>query len=172
MIESSEDLRHVIRDLGAVDPDPGHVTDQILCRLTDVEAHVVAGVTLRDYVRRVLVVPNAPDTGDGEGTPRLQMIDGRRTSSWKVRATQNQRLEAILNKSVYGCQGTWKHYGDCTEADLLTMVHSRREKADELVSEAEHYEKVLVLLREHGVEKVRDLPDEVLHDLYDQRRAS
>lgn len=172
MIETPDDLRHVIRTLGAVDPDPGHVAERVLEQISDVEARVVAGVTLRDYVRRVLSLPNVPVVDSDESKPTLTMLDGRRTSSWKVRATQNQRLEAILNKSVYGAQGEWKHYGDCSEADLLTMVKSRRDKADELISEGEHYEKVLGLLREHDVEKVRDLPEDVLHELYGRRRAS
>lgn len=173
MIETSDDLRHVIRALGAVDPDPGHVAEQVLEQINDTEARVVAGATLRDYVRRVLALPNVPVIDpESDVKPSLQMLDGRRTSSWKVRATQNQRLQAILNKAVYGCQGEWKHYGDCTEADLLTMVTSRRDKADELVSEAEHYEKVLGLLREHDVQTVRDLPEDVLYELYDRRRAS
>lgn len=173
MIETPDDLRHVIRELGAVDPDPGHVAEQVLDQISDEEARVVAGVTLRDYVRRVLSLPNVPDSdAESDQKPSLQMLDGRKTSSWKVRATQNQRLQAILNKSVYGCQGEWKRYGDCGEADLLTMVQSRRTKADELVHEAEHYEKVLGQMREHGVEKVRDLPEDVLHELYDRRRAS
>lgn len=100
------------------------------------------------------------------------MMDGRRTASWKVRATQNQRLQAILNRAVYGLDGEWKHYGDCGEADLLVMVRSRRTKAEELASEADHYEKVVGLLREHDVEKVRDLPDDVLRDLYEPRHAA
>lgn len=171
MIESSEDLRHVIRELGEVDPDPGRVAEQILEQLSDPEAHVVAAVTLRDYARRVLVLPSAP-IYDTDEKPNLTMLDGRRTASWKVQAWQNQRWRAELNKTVYGCQGTWMHYGDCTEADLISMVTSRRTKAEELEYEADHYEKVLGLLREHDVERVRDLPEDVLRELYDRRHAS
>lgn len=168
MIETSDDLRARIRQLGEVDPDPGRVAEQILECLDDAEAHVVAAVTLRDYVRRVLVLPNVPDAP----VANLKMLDGRKTSSWKVRATQNQRLQAILNRAVYGLNGVWKHFGDCGEADLLTMVQSRRTKAEELVHEADHYEKILGLLREHDVQRVRDLPEDVLHDLYGRRYAS
>ena len=163
MIETPDDLRHVIRELGTVDPDPGRVAEEILDQLDDKAAHVVAGVTLRDYVRRILSLPNVPDTGST--TPSFKMIDGRRTPSPKVQATQNMRLQAILNKSVYGFEGEWKHYGDCTEADLLFMVQSRRTKADELVREAERHEKTLAALREHNVERVRELPDAVILDI-------
>lgn len=100
------------------------------------------------------------------------MMDGRKTASWKVQATQNQRLQSILNRAVYGLDGEWKHYGDCSEADLLVMVQSRRTKAEELANEADHYEKVVGLLRERDVEKVRDLPDDVLRDLYEPRHAA
>ena len=163
MIETPDDLRHVIRELGTVDPDPGRVAELILEQLDDAGAHVVAGVTLRDYVRRILSVPNVPDSGSA--TPSFSMLDGRRTPSPKVQATQNMRIQAILNKSVYGLQGEWKHFGDCAEADLLFMVESRRTKADELVREAERYEKTLAALREHNVEKVRELPDAVILDI-------
>ena len=123
----------------------------------------MAGVTLRNYVRQVLSLPNVPE-GDST-TPSFKMIDGRRTPSPKVQATQNMRLQAILNKSVYGFEGEWKHYGDCTEADLLFMAESRRTKAVDLVREAERHEKVLAALREHNVEKVRELPDAVILDI-------
>ena len=57
-IASSAELRALIAHYGKTDPDPGVVTEKILANLTDVEAHIVAAVTLRDYVRHVLVRPS------------------------------------------------------------------------------------------------------------------
>ena len=131
MIESVDELRVVIREFGSIDPDPGRVAEKILVGLSDEEAHLVAAVTLRDYVRHILAMP-LPRGPQRE----YETASGKRTVSRRV-ARQIDHIEAELGRTVYGVDNEYKHYGDCGEADLLFMVASRKKKARELDAEAE-----------------------------------
>jgi hypothetical protein len=156
MIESSEDLRAMIRELGGVDPDPGRVTEKILADLSDEEARLIAALTLRDYVRHVLAMPRP--VGEQK---TFETANGKRTVSWKTAAIIDH-IDAELAKGVFAAKGVWKHFGDCAEVDLLTLVDSRRKKSRELVAEAERYELVLSALRDAQVQTVREIPRDVL----------
>lgn len=56
----------------------------------------------------------------------------------------------------------WKRIGDCTFTDLMFAVAQRREQAARTSAAAERLEALAELVRAHGVERVRDLPEPVL----------
>lgn len=56
----------------------------------------------------------------------------------------------------------WKRVGDCTFSDLMFAVGQRREQAARTSAAAERLEALAELVRVHGVERVRDLPESVL----------
>jgi len=56
----------------------------------------------------------------------------------------------------------WKFLGDCGFADLMFAATQRREQAARTSAAAERLEGLAELVRSHGVDRVRDLPEAVL----------
>ena len=161
MIRNADDLRALIREYGADDPDPGRVTEKILATLTGAEAHVVADVALRDYVRRMLAAGGA----SVPGARSYETASGQRTPSWKI-AGLIDHIESELNRSVYvETSAEWKRLGECTPDDVDALAAARRRKAAEVIAEAERFERLAEVAREADAEIVRDLPRDVLAEV-------
>ncbi|MER5843247.1 hypothetical protein ABT099_23705 [Streptomyces prasinus] len=56
----------------------------------------------------------------------------------------------------------WKRIGDCTFTDLMFAATQRRDQAARTSAAAERLERLAELLRSHGVDRVRDLPESIL----------
>lgn len=56
----------------------------------------------------------------------------------------------------------WKRIGDCTFTDLMFAAGQRRDQAARTSAAAERLEALAELVRAHGVDRVRDLPESVL----------
>jgi hypothetical protein len=166
VIESSEDLRAAIRDLGVVDPDPAHVAKKILDGLSNAEAQVIAALTLPDYARRVLgqpypVTPPEEQEQPGREPPVYLTARGEETPSWRT-AMIRDHVDAQLMRRVHGVN-EHKHLGDCTEDDLVATAEMRRKKAAEVRAEAEWFDGILAALRDDPkATVVRELPRAVL----------
>lgn len=159
MITSPEELRAEIRRLGVSDPDPHRVTEKLLTRLDDTEAQLIARVTLHEYVRHVLVRPLASQ----EPQATYRTASGKTTVSWKTRGIIDH-VEAELARSVFTASG-WKFFRECGVDDLAFMATTRRQRADELVAEADRFEATQAALREAGVGTVGELDRGVLSRL-------
>lgn len=96
------------------------------------------------------------------GAPASQPV----ARSSKVAAYQAMGLK-WLESSLYTSQDPrgWKAIGDCTFDDLMFAVRNRRDQARRTLARAEQYETLAGLLRVHGVDRVRDLPADVLRGI-------
>lgn len=59
----------------------------------------------------------------------------------------------------------WKRVGDCSFTDLMFAAGQRRDQAARTSAAAERFERLAELVRVHGVERVRDLPESVLSEV-------
>lgn len=160
MITSSAELRSVIGELGKHDPDPGVVAEKILAGLADAEAHVVAQVTLRDYVRHVLAKPvSTPVMQESarvpQGSASYRTKGGQKTASASTAALIDW-YSAELAASVYVGE-SWKKLGDCNTNDLQYLIDSRRSKAADVLAEADRYERLLKAVKKARVDTVSSL---------------
>lgn len=160
-IQSAADLRAVILELGAADPDPGVVAEKITAQLTDREAHVVARATLRNYVRLVLVNQSISTTSgqsslDEAGEPaQYATASGQKTASAATAALIDWYEAELMRPMNVGDE--WKRLRDCTIDDLQHIVTSRRSKAADILAEAKRYERLRVAVKQHKAVTVADL---------------
>lgn len=153
-IQNGEDLKAVILELGRTEPDPGVVSEKILSSLKHAEAHVVAQVTLRDYVRHILSRPPVAAqsrTYETRGGEKTASAATARIIDWYA---------AELARSVF-VSDTWKRLADCTRADVDELVSARKRKAADLIAEAEKYEALAQAMDESGANTVADLDPEL-----------
>jgi len=181
LIESAADLRAVIHELGASDPDPGVVAEKICAQLTNEEAHVVAQATLRNYVRLVLVKPASATTSpvqaylgiaaasagvapgasaQTEDLARYATASGQRTASAATAALIDW-YAAELMVSVHVGEHQWKHLGACTQDDVKHLVDSRRSRAADVLAEAKRFERLLAEMKHQKSATVADLDPDV-----------
>lgn len=153
-IQSADDLKAVILELGRTEPDPGVVTEKILSSLKHAEAHVVAQVTLRDYVRHILSRPPV-----AAQTRTYETRGGQKTVSAALAGIIDW-YEAELSRSVF-VSDTWKRLADCTRSDVDKLASARKRKAADLIAEAEKYEALAQAMDESGADTVADLDPEV-----------
>lgn len=153
MITNSADLRDAIQEIGKHDHDLGVVVEKILVNLSDAEAHVVAQVTLRDYVRHVLTTPAS--------APVSSEVAQYSTASGQV--TPSASTAALID--WYAAElSALKHVGDrfiplgqCTLKDVRYLSSSRRQKAADLIAEAKRYERLAEAMRQGDAETVAEL---------------
>jgi hypothetical protein len=163
VIESSDELRNRIRDLGESEPDPHRVAEKILARMDDYEAQVIARLTLPDYVRKVLAQARPLDTENSDRS--YYTASGRRTPSSKVAAVHDW-VEADLARSIYvDDTENYKHLGDCTAENLDFAGATRRRKAAETIAEADRFDRMAAAVRDAGVEILREVPRPVLEQV-------
>ncbi len=137
------------------DPDPHSVAQDVLGRLGEDDLRPALGEMLPAYVRELIRVER-----NGAGRPASP---GR---SWKVEALQE--YGRILRLRVHVGDGPldWKFLGDCEADDLRAAAEERREIAARTVAMAERYERLLKAVEHHGVQTVRDLPEDALGEAW------
>lgn len=92
--------------------------------------------------------------------PRQGARPARSAKVAAIRAAAPKWLSERLNTGTE--PGDYKRIGDCTFEDLMFAVEQRREQVVRTAAAADWYERLAELVRTHGVELVRDLPESVL----------
>lgn len=80
-----------------------------------------------------------------------------------IRASAPKWLSDRLNTGADPSE--WKRIGDCSFSDLMFAAGQRRDQAARTSAKAEHLERLAELLRVHGVDRVRDLPESLLAEV-------
>lgn len=169
MINSAEDLRTRIRELGEVEPDPTRVAGKILESITPAEAVVIVGVTLQNYVRLTLVrppfsepvgkhEPSEPKTYRNREGKEFVSAKSASISDWAA------QLKKIVNVAEQGGK-SWKFFGKCNHGEVLHLADNRDRKASEIAAEAKRYLRVAEAMATHKKNLVEELPEEVLEEL-------
>lgn len=94
------------------------------------------------------VEPEQPEEQPQNGSPRWDRVAG------------------LLARRECTEEG-WKFLRNCTADNLRAAALDRRSRATSLVIAAERYEKIAVLLDEHGAATVGDLPAHLLEEVFD-----
>jgi hypothetical protein len=159
MIQSPDDLRARIRELGETEPDPARITAHILRSLTADECRVVAAAALHDFVR--INVKNA-----GGPAQTYETANGVRMPSAKQAGIRDW-VERELRRHVYtgNPDQPWKFLTDCTVDDLYAAVEIRRRKAEQTLAEADWFEGVAKAAEHAGVDTVGQLPRTLLAEV-------
>lgn len=155
-------LNALIREVVAEDSsgDMRTMAKEVRRRIRPEEVEAALDQCLPVYVYDV-----ARSNGGDHGKPK-----GDRPVSAKV-AARRAWWRARLEEKVAIAPGKFKSYGDCGFEDL-EYAATLRFRAAEANQAAGRSMKVLSgLVREHKVERVRDLPEEVLGDYFGGRAA-
>lgn len=160
-ITDSSTLAERIRQLGEDTPDPGDVASAILESITPAEAVVIAQVTLRDHVRRVLVA-RRPAVEPAASAPSVVIPEQRKYRTAAGESTRSPMVAALrdwvageLARSIFiESTGTWKHLAECTAADLRGAAKSRRRQAAEVSAEADRFDALADAAETEGVEQI------------------
>lgn len=159
-IESADDLRARIRELGADEADPAVVTDRILRSLTAGEFRVVAAAALHEFVRHALTHSRGVEQ---PAQQTYETASGRRTVSRKVAAFHDWVERELRDRvCVDEAARQWKFLADCTAADLYATAAMRRRKAAATLAEAERHEDIAKAVEHAGVDTVSALPRSAL----------
>lgn len=157
-------LHSIVRRLADENPEvanPGDLADLVFASLDPGDYADAVRAMLRQYVRTIMnesrrapaVLFQAPVLETVPPQPRSRKVTGIR-ESWRAR----------LAERYCGANG-WKLLRDCTQDDVAAIVAERTELAKANAMEAQRFEKIAALLREHGAAVVGDLPDAVLADV-------
>lgn len=160
--DQSFNLRDLIRDVAASSnaPDPGSLADEVARRIPPKHRDEALRLMLRDYVRVMVAQQRMTHTEPASQQPDNARSNGR---SWKrdgIRESWRKMLRDRIH--VAPNPSAWKFLGDCSFDDLSFAALERRTAAERTLAKAEEYEALAALLKEHGVETVRELPAEVL----------
>lgn len=156
-IASADDLRARVRALAVDEPSPAVITDQVLRALTDPEFRVVATVTLHEFVRTVLSRGALPPA------QTYETATGARVPSAKIAAVRDW-VARELRRSVCVDEGdsTWRFLAECTADEVYAAAAIRRRKAAETAAEAERFEGIGKAVEHAGVDRVGELPRDIL----------
>ncbi len=148
------DLRATVREVldSTRIADPGLLADEVVRQIPKSAVADVLRITLREYVRVVIgqermKAPAAP-------TPQQQQTKATRINHWS----------RVLNRRECVAEGVWKLFADLTRDDLLALAEGRRQQAQQLAAKADHYDRMAKLVEQHHVERVGDLPEDVLRE--------
>jgi hypothetical protein len=158
-------LRNLIREVfdstEIVGPDA--LIEPVMARIPDECVHEALRQALRSEVRIVM------DTRRGSNplltSQRASASNDKpwtRPYSWKV---DGWREKWLRDQVVVDEDHAWKPLGDCTMSDLLYAATYRRKLASQNNAIADRYENIAAKLKEHGVDSVRELPDDALEEL-------
>jgi len=147
--------------------DPGEIADKVAESVPARALRAAFRVTLRAYVRQVMAErrtfsdPNFQTSSSGH--PLNDAHDPRVAAgrSFKVRAIRDGWQKQLDNRVHVG-NSEWKFLGDCTYDNLYALAGEREKHAAKNEAWARYYRSLAALLTEHDVERVRDLPAEVL----------
>jgi hypothetical protein len=185
-------LRQLVRDVLAASSstDPHQIADEVLDAIEPENYRTALAEVLPVFVRELNRVnrngmptlPQAPATSTltaprtlkavAASTPALQEKPATAAParpivrSAKVAAYQDMGLRWLDTRLNTGSDPReWKRIGDCTFADLMFAAHDRREQARKTLAKAQQYQNLAELLQFHNVQRVRDLPADVLRGI-------
>ena len=143
--------------------DPGTLADIVLARITPKDRNAALSQSLRPFVRQI----------QGEARMRVSMIvptEAEPSSSTPARGSAKvagirDEWQRALSLSVFvGAEG-YKLLGDCGHADLLFAASQRFDMAARNMAKGTQFERLAASVLESGVERLRDLPVEMLASL-------
>jgi len=156
--------------------DPADIAAEVYQQLPVEQHEAVIQVLLREWVRVELGRSRATNRhqdlvsgatraaalegaqSQGEGKEKLPALPAH---SPKVSAIRNA-APLWLNDRICVGRKTWKMKKDCTAEDLRYLANSRKDTAERLMSIATDFTRLAVLLKEHNVVTVGELPLDVL----------
>lgn len=166
MINSAEDLRTRIRELGKTEPDPTRVAHAILESITPAEAVVIAGATLQNYVRLILTKRPFSEPAGKPTQPEPKTYTNKAGKTFvSAKSAAISDWAAEKRRHVHLSGRSWKIYGQCSRDDVLVLADSRGRKASELTAEERYYRRTHEAMVTHSVDLVEDLPEEVGKEL-------
>lgn len=158
-------LRAIVREVidGSTITDPGEVAAEVDRRVPDEHVREAMNEGLRALVREVFRAGGIPPGVREAPRPGRAPVAPLKGRSAKRKAI-NDSWKRVLEKRVHvgPDPSAWKLMGDCAYDDLMFMAEERRAIAARTLSRADRYEALADLLKLHGVEQVRELPEEVL----------
>ena len=140
----------------SITPDPGAIADAVFASIGERDQPAALQQTLRLFVRQVhsesrlstQISEPAPGGGNSGHSSKVAGI----RDAW----------QKSLRDAVHVGAGQWKYLGDCGAADLLACAEQRREMAARNRAKAAQYDILRTLVLDHGVDRVRDLPANIL----------
>lgn len=162
-ITDSTTLNGRIRDLAVTEPDPGVIAEKILTEMDDSEARIIAALSLREHVRRII-------THTSSIAPRRETSyttrDGHQTPSPHVAGVRDTWVTVKLMEVLQIGARRYGYLRDATRAHLAWAVQSRNDKAEATLAEARRHQRAHDQLTELGLDRVEELPDETIIDIY------
>jgi hypothetical protein len=166
------DIRTAIREvLDQTDiTDPGDIAEKVAAEVPQDELRPVLTLVLRDFVRIEIGLGRARHRAEAtpeSETPRLEPeATGRRAKqpfnpSTKVEGIRQTAPRWLHDRVSVGDAG-WKLTADCTYEDLKTLQLQRLKNAARSQAIAKWYGRLADLVRENQVDRVGDLPTDVL----------
>lgn len=172
--------------------DPHDLAAEVLRRIDDSDLRTALGQVLASMVREEIRdsrggLPSIPRQPSSPQAPRLTLHtrpDARQAMAehpggWAPSSKPHPSTRPVRSAKVAAIRAAgprwledryntgadpseWKRLGDCGFSDLMFAVQQRRDQAARTSAVAERLESLAELLRAHGVERVRDLPETVL----------
>lgn len=143
-------------------PDPAQVALEILERVPEELVFDYFKETMTAFVRQVASLERSKQQRTSSfGHPRVVSGQGRSRD-----ATIREYWRTQLRQRYPSGRGTWKFLEDFTASDLNYAIHQRELHAARTQHEADRLRKLREALDEHSAGLVRDLPDEVLAQIW------
>lgn len=153
-----------------VGPAPADIAKEVQgqipkkCR-DDIELKLLVGY-IRGRKARLLPTVNAPERQATSTNPASSRKPNR-----SAKVAGFQRLGRILAVRVCVGASNWKTFGECSYSDLIYAANNRREHAAATLLSAAEFDAWAKLVKEHGAVKVSEIPDAVLINFAETRRA-
>jgi hypothetical protein len=178
-------LRQLVREVRSTSTmlDPHLIAAEVLRRINDEDLRQALSECLAAFVReeirhsrnhssfpltqeptrRPTVLRPVQPVGAFAGLPGNAPAKPKPARSAKVAAIR-AAAHAWMQETIHVSADPrdWKRIGDCGFAELMFAAASRREMARRTNAKAGQYESLAELVRVHGVQRVRDLPEHVL----------
>lgn len=152
--DSTFSLRALIREVGRTSlvADPGLLADDVYRRIPAEDRDAALQQALRQSVRQVMSEERMQTQITAPSSPG---------TSAKVQGIRDHWQRALRDRLNVG-EGVWKFLADCTAEDLIFAAEQRREQASRNRAKAAQFDTLRQQLDEHGVDRVGDLPANVL----------
>jgi len=138
--------------------DPGAFADALLDGLPMEHVREVARRSLREFVRVWF-------SRERLRSAALAPVANGPAPSGKPNARFAGLVEALLRERLHVSEKGWKEFRDCGLDDLVFVITERRQNAARSLAKAGFYERVHEEVAKAGVERVGDLPRDVLSAL-------
>lgn len=130
------------------------IANSVLARLDPADYREALAAALPTFCRSVVVSQRT------DGPVRPPKAAQKLPGSWKVQAIREGWQRRL--SEVYATDEGNKRLGDFTHDDLIYQASICERQAKSKLSKAKGWKGLAALMDDHGVERVRDLPAEVL----------